>query len=168
MLRAGGGFFIGVIMPVKDLTQKSENYCQMFVKTGSKTKAYELSYDASKMAKPTIHVKAWELHQKPKVQERIKAIQKEALDRTTMDAAWVLEQHRQLYEETRIGENYAQATRNVELIGKTMGIYTDNLNVTGDLRDIADEDLDQRIRELAREVQAENVARGKAQAIKGK
>lgn len=166
---AGAGFFIGTKMGrKKEFTQKNENYCQFYVKIGSKAKAYELSYDCSTMVKSTINQRAHELHKDPRIQERIKEIQREALERTTMDAAWVVEQHRQLYEECRAGEQYAQATRNLEGIGKTMGIYTDNLNVTGDLRDISDEDLDKRIRELARKVQAENSARGKGTPPTGK
>lgn len=165
----GAGFFIGANMVGKPrFTQKNENYCHFYVKIGSMAKAYEMAYDCAGMVKSTIYQRAYELHQNPRIQERIKEIQKEALERTTMDAAWVVEQHRQLYEECRAGEQYAQATRNLEGIGKTMGIYTDNLNVTGDLRDISDEDLDKRIRELAREVQAQNATRRKTTPPTGK
>jgi len=66
----------------RKLTQKQENFCQEYVKTGNASEAYRRAYNASRMKANTIHIKASELMSSGNVSVRIKELQEKAEERT--------------------------------------------------------------------------------------
>jgi phage terminase small subunit len=59
------------------ITPKQEKFCIEYLKTGNKSEAYRLAYNAENMSDETIHNKAYALSDKSKVRARIEEIQKE-------------------------------------------------------------------------------------------
>lgn len=133
-------------MARETLTESQEQFCQLVVRLGNLTKAYDLSHPTNKMKNAAIRVKASNMAKQPKIQARIKEVREERLDQLSISPEYVVERHRQMYEECREQGKYAAATRNLQKIGETMGIYKDNLMVTGDLSEISDEELKERIK----------------------
>ena len=146
----------------KSLTEYDLRFCQLYIRTGNAAKSYREVYPRKHIRKESSWVAGCRNMQREEIKAEIDRLRNEFRQNMITDAAWCVEQHRQLYEEARHDGDLANARRNVRDIGETMGIYKDNLNVTGDLGDIDDEALDERIRELAREVAAEDAAGRKA------
>jgi phage terminase small subunit len=63
------------------LTAKQENFCQEYMKTGNKSEAYRLAYNAEKMKPETINNKAYELYANGEIRARVSELQKEAAER---------------------------------------------------------------------------------------
>lgn len=59
------------------LTSKQEKFCIEYVRTGNKSEAYRLAYDAEGMSSETINVKACELYSNGKVSVRVKELEEE-------------------------------------------------------------------------------------------
>ena len=59
------------------LTPKQEKFCIEYVKTGNKSEAYRLAYDAENMASDTINNKAYALSEKGDIRARIEELKKE-------------------------------------------------------------------------------------------
>ncbi len=59
------------------MTAKQENFCLEYVRTGNKSEAYRLAYDAENMKTETINVKAYELFNDGKITDRVKELQEE-------------------------------------------------------------------------------------------
>ncbi len=65
----------------KKLTAKREKYCIEYVKTGSKSEAYRLSYSTKNMKPATVNNKAYALFKKGEIRARIEELQNEAAER---------------------------------------------------------------------------------------
>lgn len=127
------------------IQERMEVFCQLVVRFGSYTQAYQGAYECKNSSLPVIRVAASRLGNLPKVQRRIAAIRREAIDRMSMTPEAVVERHRQLYELARSKGDLTNATKNLTKIGETMGIYKDNLMIVRDLTDLTDDDVHQRI-----------------------
>lgn len=66
---------------MSNLTPKQERFCQEYVRTGNKSEAYRLAYDAENMLPETIHEKSSRLSTTDKVRTRIQELQGEMKDR---------------------------------------------------------------------------------------
>lgn len=63
------------------LTPKQEKFCVEYIRTGNKSEAYRLSYDAENMPNESIHVKANEVYNNVKVTLRVSELRKELAER---------------------------------------------------------------------------------------
>jgi len=132
-------------MAPQKLTEAEEQFAMLFVRLGNARKAYALAYDVSKTAIGTQYQNAHVIKNKPHVKRRIEKYRKEKIESAGVSPEMVVQKHIELFEECRESEDYASATRNLTKVGETMGIYKDNLMVTGDLREVDDEELHERI-----------------------
>ena len=81
------------------LTPKQERFCQEYVKTGNKSEAYRLAYNAGNMPNESIHVKANEVSNVVKVALRIQELQKEIEKRHNVDIDWCIEKLKAIVED---------------------------------------------------------------------
>jgi phage terminase small subunit len=86
------------IIPIK-LTPKQEKYCQEYIKTGSKSKAYRLAYNAENMKPETINVKAVQTYNQDKIRLRIEELQERTEKRNDITIDWVISKLKKVAEE---------------------------------------------------------------------
>lgn len=126
-------------------TPQEEMFCDLVVRTGRYKQAYELAYDCENMKSAAIRIEASRMAAKPRIKKRIEYYRKKAVDKMHVSPEWVVRETKNLYEEAREKGQITQARRLLRDIGETMGIYRDNLMVAGDLSDLSDEELNERI-----------------------
>jgi len=86
------------IIPIK-LTPKQEKYCQEYIKTGSKSEAYRLAYNAENMKPETINVKAVQTYNQDKIRLRIEELQERTEKRNDITIDWVITKLKKVAEE---------------------------------------------------------------------
>lgn len=110
------------------LTAKQEAFAQAVASGKTLSDAYRSSYEASKMKDSTVWTEASLLMDNPKVSERVQAIQTAVEQRTLHDAARlkrrVLEQ---LHKEALSAESDSARIRALELLGKSIAMFTDKI-----------------------------------------
>lgn len=140
------------------LTPKQETYCQeRFVNKLSQRQAYKKAYDAENMNDNTIDRRAFELEQNGKVKAREKELNDAVLNKNLLTKEYVIERLMEVAERcmqrTEVLDNIghptgewkfeaAGANRSLELLGKTMAMFTDKMDVTGKLIMFEGEELD--------------------------
>lgn len=129
------------------LTIKQEKFAQGLFAGLSQREAYKQAYDAENMKDNTIDKMAHELANNPKVATRVKELTDELKERSIISVEWVLNnlktvaercmQAEPLYnKEGDIVEYTFQApgaNKALELIGKHLGMFTDKLQVEGEM-----------------------------------
>lgn len=83
----------------KKLTPKQEKYCQEYIKTGSKSEAYRLAYNAENMKPESINVKAVQTYNQDKIRLRIEKLQEETEKRNDITVDWVVQRLKTVAEE---------------------------------------------------------------------
>lgn len=78
----------------------------------------------------TAHAQGHDLLKHPEVQAEIQQREWDLAEKVEMDAVWVLEQLRQVYDMAMLEpKTYASAARALELIGKHLGMFTERHQV---------------------------------------
>jgi len=112
----------------KPLTGKQEAFAKLVASGSMLSDAYRECYSADNMKSSTLWSEACRLAQNPKVSTRIKDIQaeNEADHRTRLARReeWVL---KSLQEEAVSADNASSRIRALELVGKTVGMFTDRV-----------------------------------------
>jgi hypothetical protein len=110
------------------LTAKQEGFAQKVSRGAVLSDAYRECYAADTMKDSTIWSEACRLAQNPKVSARIKELQEEIeQDRRMIERRreeWVL---KRLQEEADQADNASSRIRALELVGKTIGMFTDRI-----------------------------------------
>tara|TARA_R110002049_G_scaffold127881_4_gene285050 strand:- start:1849 stop:2412 length:564 start_codon:yes stop_codon:yes gene_type:complete len=75
---------------MRSLTLKQENFCQEYLKLADASAAYRASYNASKMKHETVNRNAKALLDNNKIATRVDELKLERLERTKVDADYVL------------------------------------------------------------------------------
>ena len=113
------------------LTAKQEGFAQDVSKGAMLSDAYRTHYSADGMKDSSVWTEACKLAQHPKVSQRIKQLQDEyEQDRRTIERRreeWVL---KRLQEEADKADNASSRIRALELVGKTVGMFTDRIETT--------------------------------------
>ena len=109
------------------ITQKQENFCLAYIKTGNASEAYRRAYNTENMTEKSIWEKACELKANVKVTERINELQAKAEKKAIMS----LEERKELL--SKIAKNvtfdkdgnagFNDATKAIDLLNKMDGIY---------------------------------------------
>ncbi len=81
------------------LTPKQEKYCQEYIKTGSKSEAYRLAYNAENMKPESINVKAVQTYNQDKIRLRIEQLQEATEKRNDITIDWVIGKLKKVAEE---------------------------------------------------------------------
>ena len=110
------------------LTGKQEAFAKLVANGAVLSDAYRECYSADNMKNSTLWSEACRLAQNPKVSARIKDIQADMeQDRRTIERRreeWVL---KRLSEEADQADNASSRIRALELVGKTVGMFTDRI-----------------------------------------
>ena len=112
----------------QSLTGKQEAFAKLVAGGAVLSDAYRECYAADTMKDSTVWSEACRLAQNPKVSARIKDIQADMeADRRTIERRreeWVL---KRLSEEADQADNASSRIRALELVGKTVGMFTDRI-----------------------------------------
>ena len=117
-----------VVSKEQPLTGKQEAFAKLVASGSMLSDAYRECYSADNMKSSTLWSEACRLAQNPKVSARIKDIQADMeADRRTVERRreeWVL---KRLSEEADQADNASSRIRALELVGKTVGMFTDRI-----------------------------------------
>lgn len=117
-----------VVGKEQPLTGKQEAFAKLVAGGSMLSDAYRECYSADNMKSSTLWSEACRLAQNPKVSTRIKDIQADMeADRRTIERRreeWVL---KRLSEEADQADNASSRIRALELVGKTVGMFTDRI-----------------------------------------
>lgn len=133
------------------LTAKQEAFAQAVARGSTLAEAYRSAYDAENMKDSTVWSEASTMMSRPKVAERVEAIQKAKEERTLLDHArlkrLVLER---LHDEAMNAPSDSSRIRALELLGKSIAMFTDRVEQDDQSRTSADieQELADRLREL--------------------
>ena len=120
--------YLKVVGKEQPLTGKQEAFAKLVAGGAVLSDAYRECYSADTMKDSTVWSEACRLAQNPKVSARIKDIQAdmEADHRTRLlrREEWVL---KSLQEEAVSADNASSRIRALELVGKTVGMFTDRI-----------------------------------------
>jgi DnaJ-domain-containing protein 1 len=126
-----GKGYLRVVGKEDRLTAKQEAFAMQVAKGAVLSDAYRECYSAEGMRDSTIWSEACKLAQNPKVATRVKALQAEMeADRRTIERRreeWVL---KRLAEEAERAETDGARVRALELLGKTVSMFTDKIEQT--------------------------------------
>jgi hypothetical protein len=113
------------------LTGKQEAFAKLVASGSMLSDAYRECYSADNMKNSTLWSEACRLAQNPKVSARIKDIQADMEQSQRMRLLrreeWVL---KSLQEEAVSADNASSRIRALELVGKTIGMFTDRVEQT--------------------------------------
>jgi len=148
------------------LTPKQETYCQeRFVNKLSQRQAYKKAFDAKNMNDNTIDRRAFELEQNGKIKAREKELNDKVLNKNLVTKEYVIEALMEVAERCMqkvpvldtqgepTGEwkfEAAGANKSLELLGKTIALFTDkteSINLNADIQ-LTPEERQKRIEEL--------------------
>ena len=122
------------------LTAKQEGFAQKVSRGAVLSDAYRECYAADTMKDSTVWTEACKLAQHPKVSKRIKELQAQIeQDRRTIERRreeWVL---KRLQEEADGADNASSRIRALELVGKTIGMFTDRIEQADETQRTASE-----------------------------
>lgn len=120
--------YLKVVGKEQPLTGKQEAFAKLVAGGAVLSDAYRECYAADTMKDSTVWSEACRLAQNPKVSARIKDIQADMeADRRTIELRreeWVL---KRLSEEADQADNASSRIRALELVGKTVGMFTDRI-----------------------------------------
>ena len=144
--------YLKVVRDTDRLTAKQESFAQKVAAGSILSDAYRESYAAENMADKTVWSEACRLAQNPKVATRIKAIQDEK-EQSRRVIALRREEYvlKRLQEEAEQAETDGSRVRALELLGKTVGLFTDKVEIEQDTDKTAAEleaDLERRLSAL--------------------
>ena len=130
----------------KPLTGKQEAFAKLVAGGAVLRDAYRECYAADSMKDSTVWSEACRLAQNPKVSARIKDIQADMeADRRTIERRreeWVL---KRLSEEADQADNASSRIRALELVGKTVGMFTDRVE-QADTTERSSSDIERELR----------------------
>lgn len=123
-----------------DLTPKQEKFCNEYIRTGNKSEAYRLAYDARNMADETINREAHELYNNPKITTRIKELRKELAERNKITLDEVVQHISKIalfdiaecYDENQRLKPIQEIPKEIRTAITGIKVYEDKFNTQGD------------------------------------
>ena len=144
--------YLSVVRDTDRLTAKQEAFAQQVAEGAILSDAYRDCYSADNMADRTVWTEACRLASNPKVATRIKAIQTERESDQRMirlrREEYVL---KRLQQEAEQAETDGARVRSLELLGRTISMFSDRVEIEQDESKSAAElerDLEKRLRDL--------------------
>ena len=148
----------------KPLTMKQYHFCRILIDTNNLMLSYRQAYEAENMSYHAVASAAYKLHSLPNVKKTIKELREKKKTERELDLQYLRERHAELMEDARLNGDLSNATRNLECIGKTIGAYTDKMQIE-DVSKLTEEELNEQIGVLAEEVTTEEASRRKKDQI---
>ncbi len=104
---------------MKPLTQKQENFCHAFVKTGNASEAYRQSYNAKNMKGTTIASKASILLTKGNIRATLEFLRKKVED----EGILTFKQIQKMLSERALEELNTDGLKSIDILNKMAGHY---------------------------------------------
>jgi len=111
------------------LTEKQEQFCLVYLKTGNATEAYRQSYNTANSKPETINRSAKELLDLPKISARIEELRIPLLEKRELSEEYVLQGIKKITERCE-ADNPNAALKGFELLGKYFKMFTEKREVT--------------------------------------
>ncbi len=119
---------------MKPLTQKQENFCQAFIKTGNASEAYRQAYNAKNMKGTTITSKACILLTKDNIRATLGAIREKVED----EGILTFKQIQKMLSERALEELNGDGLKSIDILNKMAGYYERDNSQKKDLIIIGD------------------------------
>jgi len=116
---------------MSNLTQKQESFCLSYIETGNASEAYRQSYNISGMNESSVNRKAKELMDNGKIRARIEQLRKPAIEAAQITLTEHLNDLKRLRDKAEQEGKYSAAVSAEMARGKASGLYTENVNVSG-------------------------------------
>jgi len=132
----------------KKLTPKQNKFCLELLKDFNASQA---ALRAGYSKKNYGHI-GWELLQKTTIQQRLQELTAKQAEKAELSVEWIIKELKQMYERCqsslRTPGAIAGATKQLELLGKHLAMFSDKLIVKHDLSDLLEEIEDESERGL--------------------
>ena len=120
-------------MAVKKLSEKQKAFCREYLKDYNATQAYiRAGYTNSKHS----HIYVYKLLQNIYIQEKLAELTKKQAEKAEVSIEWIIGELKGMYEkcqsDLRSPGIMANATRQLELLGKHLAMFTDKFQVKDD------------------------------------
>ena len=137
-------------MPNKKLTDKQKQFCLAYLKDFNASQA---ALQAGYSKKNHEHI-GWELLQKTTVQAYLATKAQKQCEKAEISIEWIIKELKQLYERCQASLSspgaIAGATKQLELLGKYLGMFVDKLQVDTNINVMTDEETILKILESVR------------------
>ncbi|MFX9712862.1 terminase small subunit [Acinetobacter baumannii] len=144
--------------PLKD--ERHEKFCQEYI-ANPKLRISEAGLAAGYAKRQN----AWDVFKRQDVQERIEYLKLERMADLRLDQHYVIKNLQTIAEQAIEEAEYPAANKALELLGKHLNMFTDKVQHEHsgklDIKQLADDDLDKRIKELESKVMQDD-KRGEA------
>ncbi len=131
---------------MKKLNPKQQKFVQEYLKDLNATQAaIRAGY-----SKKTAYSIGQRLLKHVEVKAAVQAGQKKAAEGAEVTVEYVIKNLRQLAEDAMSHADRMNANRSLELLGKHVGAFTENISVRGNLSGLSDQDIECRIEEKLR------------------
>lgn len=135
--------------PLKD--ERHEKFCQEYI-ANPKLRISEAGLAAGYAKRQN----AWDVFKRQDVQERIEYLKLERMADLRLDQHYVIKNLQTIAEQAIEEAEYPAANKALELLGKHLNMFTDKVQHEHsgklDIKQLADDDLDKRIKELESKV----------------
>ena len=135
-------------MAGRELTAKQLSFCLNYIKHFNASQA---ALDAGYSKINYGHI-GWELLQKTTIQQRLQELTAKQAEKAELSVEWIIKELKQMYERCqsslRTPGAIAGATKQLELLGKHLAMFSDKLIVKHDLSDLLGEIEDESERGL--------------------
>lgn len=125
------------------MTPKQRKFVQEYLKDLNATQAAIRAGYSKKTARSIAN----ELLTKPDIRAAVQAGQKKSAERAEVSVEYVITKLRQLAEDAISDDDRTNANRSLELLGKHVGAFAENINLRGNLTNLSDEEIERRINE---------------------
>ena len=109
------------------LTQKQENFCHAYLKTGNASEAYRQSYNAENMKVNSINTKAYELLQNGEITDRLEELKKPTQEKLQLTLDYIGERMLNNINGAEMKGEYNTAIRGLEAIAKLFGLSKEKM-----------------------------------------
>ena len=125
------------------MNPKQRKFVQEYLKDLNATQAAIRAGYSKKTARSIAN----ELLTKPDIRAAVQAGQKKSAERAEVSVEYVITKLRKLAEDAMADDDRTNANRSLELLGKHVGAFAENINLRGNLTNLSDEEIERRINE---------------------
>ena len=128
---------------MSNLNPKQQRFVQEYLKDLNGTQAAIRAGYSKKTARQI----GQHLLTKVDIRAAVQAGQKKSAERAEVSVEYVITKLRKLAEDAMADDDRTNAIRSLELLGKHVGAFAENINLRGNLTNLSDEEIERRINE---------------------
>lgn len=119
------------------LTPKQEKFCQEYMKTGNASEAYRRAYNTKRMKDNSIHQKAWDMLQKPKIKDKMLEYNEKIEKTLIAEVSELQEFWTKMFRDEEMNPQFR--LKGSELLGKSKAAFTEKVEHSGGVTVIVDD-----------------------------